>query len=178
MANMDIINDFKSFYNNLENNDVYLYLDCYSSYIMSRKDIKKDILKYRMNFIINYYTNNHNLNNYKNDIMNYYINNIKDNYLLPQPSPTVLPTISEKEEKPEFFYKKKDIDYEELDKLYLEKLEKIEKEKREAEEDKKFIKEYNKFLNYYDYYEYTDEDEYNYCSYDDKNNYISEDEEI
>lgn len=162
--------NFQSFYNNINNSEISDYFNCYSTFIMSKKDLKKDILNFRRDFIINYYldeTKNHN-KILKKDLIHYYNNNIKDNYLVDKKEIERFPIISSsliEEEKNE---EKIILDYD----LYLEK---INNELIIKQEDELFIEEYNKFHNYYDYYDYTEEEYYNYSSYDIY--YISDDDE-
>lgn len=57
------------------------YLECYSTFIMTNKDLKSNILKHRMNVLINSYLNDNFKNKNKFDYYYYYFNNHKDNYL-------------------------------------------------------------------------------------------------
>jgi len=70
--------DFLSYLNNINNNDIYDYFNCYSSYIMSRKDLRDNIKDYRKKFLINYYYKNN--NNISIDELNIIYNNYNDNY--------------------------------------------------------------------------------------------------
>ncbi len=55
------------------------YLECYSTFMMTNKDLKKNILNHRMNVLINSYLNDK--NKHKFDYYYYYLSNHKDNYL-------------------------------------------------------------------------------------------------
>ena len=72
-----MINNFTYF---LYNNNLSDYLNCYSTFIMTRKDLKNNVLNHRMNLLINSYTNNEKLKKYK--LMEYYMRSYDDKYLL------------------------------------------------------------------------------------------------
>ena len=163
-----MINNFTYF---LYNNDIADYLNCYSTFIMTRKDLKNNILNHRMNLLINCYSNQEKQKKYK--LIEKYICSYKDDYLSPS-----LKLNEEKEEKEkenpeqrdediEDHYKymfinpkpKPEIDYDEIDRIYLLNLEKEEKEK---EREKEILLE-NEYDDYYDNYEtneYYDDNEY------------------
>jgi hypothetical protein len=66
----------------LYNNDAQDYLNCYSTFLMTRKDLKENILNHRMNFMINYYISQQKLESIqKHKLIQYYINSYKDNYI-------------------------------------------------------------------------------------------------
>ena len=73
-----MINNFSYF---LYENNLTDYLNCYSTFLMTRKELKTNILNHRMNFLINYYIqeNNNKLKKYK--LIEYYIRSYKDDYL-------------------------------------------------------------------------------------------------
>jgi len=159
-----MINNFAYF---LYNNNLSDYLNCYSTFIMTRKDLKNNILNHRMNLLINYYTNQEKLKKYK--LIEYYIRYYKDDYLLSKENK--IKTFREEEENPEQrdedvedHYKymfinpkqKPEIDYDELDKIYeLKLLKEVEEKQREKE----IILE-NDYYEDYEDYEYYNSDEY------------------
>ena len=136
------------------------YLECYSTFLMTNKDLKKNILNHRMNVLINSYLNDKNKNKF--DYYYYYLSNHKDNYLeRPLLSKEV---INIKDDNDDYdqdvidHYKfliakpqpKPVIDYDKIDEKfyeeeYLKEIEKMEKE-----------------MNNYEYYDdYDDYDDYN-----------------
>ena len=46
---------FNSFSYFLYDNDINLYLNCYSTFMMTNQNLKDNVLNHRMNFLINYY---------------------------------------------------------------------------------------------------------------------------
>ena len=74
-----MIADFMNFCNNIKSNDVNEYFNCYSSFIMSRKDLRDNVLNHRMNFLVSYYIDQNNKID-KNKLIAYYSKNYKDNY--------------------------------------------------------------------------------------------------
>ena len=68
-----MINNFAYF---LYNNNLSDYLNCYSTFIMTRKDLKNNILNHRMNLLINCYTYQENQKKYK--LIEYYIRYYKE----------------------------------------------------------------------------------------------------
>ena len=74
-----MIADFMNFCNNIKSNDVNEYFNCYSSFIMSRKDLRENVLNHRMNFLVSYYIDQNNKID-KNKLIAYYSKNYKDNY--------------------------------------------------------------------------------------------------
>ena len=161
-----MINNFTYF---LYNNDIADYLNCYSTFIMTRKDLKNNILNHRMNLLINCYSNQEKQKKYK--LIEKYICSYKDDYLSPS-----LKLNEEKEEKEkenpeqrdediEDHYKymfinpkpKPEIDYDEIDKNYELKLLKEEEEKQR---EKEIILENDYYYDDYDDYEYYNSDEY------------------
>ena len=159
-----MINNFAYF---LYNNNFSDYLNCYSTFIMTRKDLKNNILNHRMNLLINCYTNEEKQKKYK--LIEYYIRYYKDNYLLSNENK--ITTFKEEEENPEQrdedvedHYKymfinpksKPEIDYDELDKIYELKLLKEEEEKQR---EKEIILE-NDYNDDYEDYEYYNSDDY------------------
>ena len=131
-----MLNNFQYF---LYNNDLNDYLNCYSTFLMTRKDLKDNILNHRMNFLINYYVNQ--VNTYsKHKLMESYMRSYKDNYLNTTSNIVKINDdnyIEKRDDDVEDHYKymfinpppKPEIDYEELDRQYLLKLESEEIEK-------------------------------------------------
>ena len=72
--------EFCNYLYNIKNNNIYDYFNCYSTFIMTKKDLKENVLNHRMKFLINYYVQDKNLNNIT-VLRNYYIKNYKDDYL-------------------------------------------------------------------------------------------------
>lgn len=130
--------NFFNYLHSIRENDVNDYFNGYSTFIMTNKDLKDNILYHRMNFLISYYNKNGN----KSDYINYYVKNFKDDYF----SKAFLPKIPEKKiidiidncdsdvkDHYKFLLSKRPIepepDYEEIDKkFYLEEEEKKNKE--------------------------------------------------
>ena len=171
-----MINNFTYF---LYNNNLTDYLNCYSTFIMTRKDLKNNILNHRMNLLINCYTNNEKLKKYK--LIEYYIRSYKDNYQESIISLNGEETEKKEEENPEqreeeieVHYKsiinpnfnpkpKKIIDYDEQDKLYELKLQKEEEEKKREIEialENDYYNDYNDDYNNDDYEYYNTDDDY------------------
>ena len=161
-----MINNFTYF---LYNNDISDYLNCYSTFIMTRKDLRNNILNHRMNLLINCYSNHEKQKKYK--LIENYINSYKDNYL----SRSLHEEEKEQKEKEqpeqrdedvEDHYKymfinpkpepKPEINYDEIDKKYELKLLKEEEEKQR---EKEIILE-NDYYDEYDDYEYYNSDDY------------------
>lgn len=169
-----MINNFSYF---LYNNNLMDYLNCYSTFLMTRKDLKHNILNHRMNFLINYYIQNtdNKINKYK--LIEYYIRSYKDDYIKKSNNDIKKNDDNDDEKRDddvEHHYKymfvntlppKPEIDYDEIDRIYLLNLEKEEKEK---EREKEILLE-----NEYDdlYYENND-----YYDYNDDNDYYSDDD--
>lgn len=163
-----MINNFSYF---LYNNELKDYLNCYSNFLMTKKDLKNNILNHRMNFLINYYIqqNNNKLNKYK--LIEYYMRSYKDDYLkkpIEKPIEKIIDDeIEKRDDDIEEHYKymfinpppKPEIDYDEIDRIYLLNLE---KEEIEKEREKEILLE-NEYDDYYDNYEtneYYDDNEY------------------
>ena len=161
-----MINNFTYF---LYNNDISDYLNCYSTFIMTRKDLRNNILNHRMNLLINCYSNHEKQKKYK--LIENYINSYKDDYL----SRSLHEEEKEQKEKEqpeqrdedvEDHYKymfinpkpepKPEINYDEIDKKYELKLLKEEEEKQR---EKEIILE-NDYNDDYDDYEYYNSDDY------------------
>ena len=175
-----MINNFSYF---LYDNNLNDYLNCYSTFLMTNKALKTNILNHRMNFLINYYIqeNNNKIKKYK--LIEYYIRSYKDEYLkktidynLIDDDKNVNPNEEEKRDDDiEDHYKnmfinpppKPEIDYDEIDRIYVLNLE---KEEREKEREKEIIleNEYDENYDSYDIYEnYDDNDDYENNSDDD-----------
>jgi len=143
------------FFNYLHNNDLGDYLNCYSTFLISRKELKKRILNIRKNILIDTYIKINNNNKFYYNT--YYLNNYYDEFMnKPLINNNFKPIISEEDDDIDDHYKlmfiknpeKKIVDYEELDRLFVE-----EELKREEQE-------------YYDNLTEIDEDDY----YDDEEN--------
>ena len=68
----------------LYNNNLNDYMNCYSTFLMTRKDLKDNVLNHRMNLLINYYTNEEKLEQInRQKLIQYYISSYKDNYIKP-----------------------------------------------------------------------------------------------
>jgi len=149
------------FYNYLYNNDMNDYLNCYSTFLLSKKDLKKNVLNIRMNILIDTYLKFDKKNRF--DYYYYYLRNYRDEFM-------DKPLIVYERKKDEFagfdddikdHYKfmitknpVEEIDYDELDRKYLEN------ERLKEEE-----KEYEKLI-------IDDEDDY----YDDEEEYYEDDD--
>lgn len=162
-----MINNFTYF---LYNNNLTDYLNCYSSFIMTRKDLRNNILNHRMNLLINCYTNQEKQKKYK--LIEYYIRSYKDNYLIENnkfemkelKNNDMDENPEQRDEDVEDHYKymfinpkqKPQIDYDELDKIYELKL-KMEEEEKQREKEILLENDYND--DYNDDYEYYNSDD-------------------
>jgi len=142
------------FFNYLHNNDLGDYLNCYSTFLISRKELKKRILNIRKNILIDTYIKiNSNNKFYYNT---YYLNNYYDEFMnKPLIENHYKPIINEEDDIDDHYKlmfiknpEKTIVDYDELDRKYME-----EELKREEQE-------------YYDNLSDHDEDDY----YDDEEN--------
>lgn len=70
---------FNNYLINIKTNEIYDYYNCFSSYIMSKKDLRNNILSYRKMFLINYYYETNKENN-KKELIKFYNLNYKDDY--------------------------------------------------------------------------------------------------
>jgi hypothetical protein len=156
------------FFNYLHNNDLNDYINNYSSFLLSRKESKNNILNIRKNILIDTYLKLNNINN--NFYYNvYYLNNFNDDYMNKSLINRNFKPIIDDEDDIDDHYKlmfirnpeKKIIDYDEIDKKYME------------EELKKEEEKYYDNLTDYDEDDYYEEDE---NIYDDNNNYYEEEE--
>ncbi len=152
------------------------YLEYYSTFLMTKEDLKTNILYHRMNVLINSYLYDKNKNKF--DYIHYYMSNYKDNYL---DKPLISNKVEFKDE-PDYdrdvidHYKfittrgpkEPEIDYDELDKKFYEEEYNKQKEKEEIElYDDNF---YDDFDDYDDYdYDLGDYDEYVEDFYDEYN---------
>jgi hypothetical protein len=68
------------FFAHLNSNDMNDYLNGYSTFLMTNKDLRENVLYHRMNVLINAYLNDKRIGN-KCDYLSYYMNNYKDGYL-------------------------------------------------------------------------------------------------
>ena len=157
------------FFNYLHNNDLGDYLNCYSTFLISRKELKKRILNIRKNILIDTYLKVNNINRFYYN--NYYLTNFNDEFMNKSLiNKNYKPIISDDEDNDiDDHYKlmfiknpeKKIVDYEELDRKFME-----EELKREEEK-------------YYDNLTETEEDEYYEDEeniYDDNNNTYDDEE--
>lgn len=71
--------DFHKYLNTIKDNDIYDYFNCYSTALITRNDLKNNILTHRMNFLIDYYIASNNKLD-KNSLIEYYIKNYKDDF--------------------------------------------------------------------------------------------------
>jgi hypothetical protein len=159
------------FFNYLYNNDLNDYLNCYSTFLLTKKDLKKNILNIRMNILIDTYLKFNKKNKF--DYYYYYLQNYRDEF-------TDKPLIVYNFKKDEFagfddditdHYKfmitknpvEEVIDYDELDRKYIE-----------AEKLKEEEKEYDNIINDDDYYDDYYDDDYEY--YEDEDYYYEDDE--
>lgn len=163
-----MINNFSYF---LYNNNLDDYLNCYSTFLMTRKDLKNNILNHRMNFLINYYIqeNNNTIKKYK--LIEYYIRSYKDDYLIKKKeenkNENPIEYIEKRDDDVEDHYKymfinpppKPEINYDEIDKLYELKLQQEEMEK-EREKEILLENEYDDIYDIYDTYENYDDNDY------------------
>ena len=142
------------FFNYLHNNDLGDYLNCYSTFLISRKELKKRILNIRKNILIDTYIKINNNNKFYYNT--YYLNNYYDEFMdKPLIDNNFKPIINEDDDIDNHYKlmfiknpEKKIVDYEELDRKFME-----DELKKEAE-------------NYYDNLTEIDEDDY----YDDEEN--------
>jgi len=161
------------FFNYLNNNDLGDYLDCYSTFLISRKDLKKNILNIRMNVLIDTYLKLEKKNKF--DYYYYYLSNFKDDYMN---KPLLVYDFDKKDEFEGYDDDVKDhykfmitknpeevIDYDELDRKFLE-------EEQAREDEKEFDKIIDLDEEEEDYYD--DSDDYYYEDYDDYEEYYDD----
>jgi len=141
------------------------YVNCYSSFLMSRNDLKKNILKHRMNILIDIYLNDVNNKN-KFDFYYYYLSNFKDSYFEKSLFIADVPSIDitenfDSDVKDHYYFIttpnpiEPPIDYDEIDKRFYEEELLREKEKEE-------LTIINEDDDYYDYNDCDDYDDYDY----------------
>jgi len=159
--------DFFHYLYTIKNNEISDYFDCYSTFILTQKDLKENVLNHRMKFLINNYVNKKSNNNY--DYYYYYLTYYKDDYLkkpfLPKENKTIIEIDYDDDVREHYRFittpnpPKPVIDYEELDKkYYLEE----EEEKNNVIVDDDYENEYyddEYYINEYDDYEEIDEDD-------------------
>lgn len=162
------------FYRYLNYSDITDYLNCYSTFLMSKNDLKKNILNHRMNVLINSYLNDKNNNN-KYDYYYYYLANYKDNYLqkelLQLPQPIQMDITQDFDEDIRDHYRfmitknpiEPPIDYDEIDRKFLEEEFARQKEKEIINDynDDEFLDDYDEEFEEFDDYYNDDEDYYN-----------------
>lgn len=169
--------DFYHYLNySMPNNGVGDYLNCYSTFLMTRKDLRDNVLKHRMNVLIDVYINSVN-KNFKNkwNYYYYYLNNYIDKYLdkelirYNELNNSDIDITEDFDDDVRDHYRfmitknhvEPPIDYDEIDKKFYEEELLKQKEQEELAENK-YYDEYDDEYDY-DYY-----DEYDY--YDDYNN--------
>lgn len=174
--------DFYRYLNySIPNNGVGDYLNCYSTFLMSRKDLRDNVLKHRMNVLIDVYMNDVNKNfNNKLDYYYYYLNNYTDKYLdreligYKQLKTGDIDITEDFDKDVRDHYRfmitknpvEPPIDYDEIDKKFYEEELLKQKEQEELAE----IKTYDEYDDEYDYndeYDYYDDYDYNNDDYDD-----------
>lgn len=161
------------FFNYLYNNDLGDYLDCYSTFLISRKDLKKNVLNIRMNVLIDTYLKLEKKNKF--DYYYYYLSNFKDDYMN---KPLLVYDFDKKDEFESYDDDIKDhykfmitknpveeIDYDELDRKFLDE--------EQAREDEK---EFDKIVDLEEEEEddYDEIDDYYYEDYDDYEEYYDD----
>lgn len=115
------------FFNYLHNNDLGDYLNCYSTFLISRKELKKRILNIRKNILIDTYIKINNNNKFYYNT--YYLNNYYDEFMNKPLIENHYKPIKDEEDDIDDHYKlmfirnpeKKIVDYDELDRLFVEK---------------------------------------------------------
>ena len=159
-----LFSDFHKYLNSIKDNDIYDYFNCYSTALITRNDLKNNILTHRMNFLINYYNNKIS----KHNLIEYYLKNYKDDF---DTSFSFRNKIDKKinivddddydtDVKDHYYFMitknppKPVIDYDELDKKFY--LEEEEKENLAKQENN-----YNEYDDYDEYYNEYEEDYYN-----------------
>lgn len=163
--------DFFQYLYTINNNDVAEYFNCYTTFLLTQKDLKDNVLHHRMKLLINYYVKDKITNKNKMEYYYYYLNNHKDNYFN-KPMLKDEPMIEIKDDdKVDLYDDVKDhykfittpnppkeiIDYDELDKkYYLEEEEKLNTE-NDCGDDDYYDDDY---YDDYNEYEEIDEDEY------------------
>jgi len=142
------------------------YLNCYSTYLMTKKDLADNILYHRMNVLINYYIANTITPPRKIDLINYYLSNWSDDYLSKPFITYVKPNKDEywddmdKDVRDHYSFltsrppSEPDIDYDEYDKKFYQ------------EEEDKRMEELNKI---------NDDDDYYYDDWDDFDDWVDYD---
>ena len=163
-----LFSDFHKYLNSIKDNDIYDYFNCYSTALITRNDLKNNILTHRMNFLIDYYIEN-NCNISKKNLIEYYLKNYKDDFdtsfSFRNKINTKVSIIDDDnydtDVKDHYYFMitknppKPVIDYDELDKKFY--LEEEEKENLAKQENN-----YNEYDEYYDeYYNEYEEEYYN-----------------
>ena len=146
-----MIVDFMNYCNNIKSNNVNDYFNCYSSFIMSRKDLRDNVLNHRMNFLVSYYIDQNNKTD-KNKLIEYYSKNYKDNY------PTDTLNIQQHNFTPEPEEKRDDdVEMHYKNMFTIPPPPKEEDEKSEEE----YFEENQEIIDYNDYNEFDESDYYN-----------------
>jgi len=136
------------FFNYLHNNDLDDYLNCYSNFLITKKETKNKILNIRKNILIDTYLKVNNINRFYYN--NYYLTNFNDEFMNKSLiNKNYKPIINEDDDIDDHYKlmfiknpEKKIVDYEVLDRLFIEK--ELKKEEQE----------------YYDNLSDNDEDDY------------------
>ena len=161
--------DFFNYLNSIHSNGMSDYLDGYSTFLMTNKDLKDNVLYLRMNVLINAYLNNKKVGN-KSDYYSYYMGNYKDDYLTKEFIKNLHKSIDTKATEHDFdadvidhyrFMTTKppsepEIDYDEIDRKFCE-------EELLREKEKSIEVRFDDEIDDYDYYDYDDYD-YNDCN--------------
>jgi len=158
------------FFNFLHNNDLNEYLDCYSNFLISRNEPMNKILNIRKNILIDTYAKNNNKFYYNNYYLINFNDNLKNKKLIHHVN--IFSNNDYDDNDIDDHYKlmfiknpeKKIIDYDELDKKYIE-----DEIKKEEENKYDILAEFSD-----DYYEDDDDelDDINY--YEDDESYYDE----
>lgn len=170
--------DFYRYLNySLPNNGVGDYLNCYSTFLMSRKDLRDNVLKHRMNLLIDIYMNSIDKKINKYDYYNYYLANYNDKYLDRELIANCKKDLDTYDITQDFDSDVRDhyrfmitknpsepvIDYDEIDERFYEEELLKEKEKEEMTEIKSYDDydddyDYDYYDDYYDDYDYNNDD--------------------
>lgn len=174
-----LFNFFKYLYD-MDNDGIGNYLNCYSTYLMTKKDIKDNILYHRMNVLINYYISNTLPPPRKYDLYSYYLSNWTDEYLNKYQTPPYIHNnnvdkwdLMDEDVRDHYKFMitrpppEPEIDYDEYDKQFYQE----DEEKRIDELNKQFIDSYND--GYEDdwecdciEYDIENDNIYDYCEYE------------
>ncbi len=161
-----LFNFFKYLYD-IDNDGIGNYLNCYSTFLMTKKDLRDNILFHRMNVLINYYISNTIPAPRKYDLLHYYLSIWNDDYLSKPPISQQQPfndyswddMDKDVSDHYEFMISKpppkEEIDYDEYDKKFYQ-----EEEDKKMEELNKKVKDYDDGFD--DDWDYEEWDDYDY----------------